>query len=101
MLNVLKGTKETGQVWLNGQALSPKKSQEVTNHSPDGFAWGYGGSGPAQLALAVLLELTEEKTALSLYADFKWHYLAPLDIDSDFEISFDTEQVVPKGALEA
>lgn len=26
----------------------------VTHHSPDGFEWGYGGSGPADLALNVL-----------------------------------------------
>jgi hypothetical protein len=26
----------------------------VTYHSPSGFAWGYGGSGPADLALTIL-----------------------------------------------
>ena len=26
------------------------------NHSPTGFEWGYSGSGPAQLALALLLD---------------------------------------------
>lgn len=26
---------------------------KVRNHSPAGFNWGYGGSGPAQLALAL------------------------------------------------
>jgi Family of unknown function (DUF6166) len=29
---------------------------EIANHSPDGFEWGYGGSGPAQLALAILAD---------------------------------------------
>src|SRR5467141_965015 len=29
---------------------------EARNHSPTGFAWGYGGSGPAQLALALLID---------------------------------------------
>jgi hypothetical protein len=28
----------------------------LRNHSPDGFAWGYSGSGPAQLALALLAD---------------------------------------------
>lgn len=27
---------------------------ELVNHSPTGFEWGYGGSGPAQLAFAIL-----------------------------------------------
>lgn len=26
---------------------------DLANHSPTGFEWGYGGSGPAQLALAL------------------------------------------------
>ena len=26
------------------------------NHSPTGFEWGHGGSGPAQLALAILAD---------------------------------------------
>lgn len=29
---------------------------DIRRHSPDGFAWGYGGSGPAQLALAILCD---------------------------------------------
>lgn len=32
--------------------LNPR--YDLANHSPDGFAWGYPGSGPAQLALAIL-----------------------------------------------
>lgn len=27
---------------------------DLANHSPDGFEWGYYGSGPAQLSLALL-----------------------------------------------
>jgi hypothetical protein len=30
---------------------------DLYNHSPTGFAWGYGGSGPAQLALALLADV--------------------------------------------
>lgn len=29
---------------------------DIRNHSPDGFEWGYGGSGPAQLALALVAD---------------------------------------------
>ena len=35
----------------------------VRNHSPTGPAGGYGGSGPTQLALAILLAVTDEATA--------------------------------------
>ena len=37
---------------VNGRALNPRF--DLWNHSPSGFEWGYGGSGPAQLALAKL-----------------------------------------------
>lgn len=29
-------------------------------HSPTGFEWGYGGSGPADLALAILVDFLDE-----------------------------------------
>ncbi len=32
------------------------KMLELRNHSPTGFNWGYAGSGPCQLALAILAD---------------------------------------------
>lgn len=29
---------------------------DLRNHSPDGFEWGYHGSGPAQLAIALIAD---------------------------------------------
>jgi hypothetical protein len=37
-----------------------KPLTHVSYHSPDGFEWGYGGSGPADLALAILTDWFEE-----------------------------------------
>lgn len=74
----LKGNQTTGQVWLNERPLLPEKSQKIINHSPDGFAWGYGGSGPSQLALAVLLEVLPEDDAKARYQQFKWDVIAKL-----------------------
>ena len=53
----------------------------VRKHSPTGPAWGYGGSGPAQLALAILLAVTDEATAAQFYQKFKWDVLAPIEAD--------------------
>ena len=39
--------------------------------SKQGIEWGYGGSGPADLARSVLLALTDEQTASALYQRFK------------------------------
>ena len=59
--------------------LDPKPSQHLRNHSPCGFEWGYGGSGPAQLALALLLDFCgEEETALAHYQTFKAEFIATL-----------------------
>lgn len=49
--------------------ISPAESLKVRNHSPTGFNWGYGGSGPAQLALALLLDI-RSPFAIQLYRDF-------------------------------
>jgi len=74
---LITGDEKTGTVWINGTELSPEKSLKVRNHSPSGFAWGYGGSGPAQLALAILLEFVDEETAELLYQEFKRAFIAP------------------------
>jgi hypothetical protein len=45
---------------------------DVFNHSPSGFEWGYLGSGPAQLALAILCDyLGQPQLALRFYQEFK------------------------------
>jgi hypothetical protein len=81
----LKGKASTRQLWINGKELKPYKSQKLRNHSPDGFNWGYGGSGPAQAALAICLELFGQRKALEIYQAFKWEYIADLPFGKDFE----------------
>lgn len=62
--------------------LMEKPSQILFNHSPDGFEWGYGGSGPAQLALAILLDfLGDAISALRLHQAFKANVIAALPED--------------------
>jgi hypothetical protein len=78
-----------GTVRFNGRVLSPAASKRLINHSPDGFSWGYGGSGPAQLALAVLLEAgLPHGRALDLYQRFKWDHIATLPQGS-FDVEID------------
>ena len=83
--STIRGDWNSGRVWIEGRLLSPDRSQEIRNHSPDSFSWGYGGSGPAQLALALLLELTDEDFARANYMNFKWQVIAKLRQD-DFEL---------------
>jgi len=84
----IKGILKSREVLIDGVYLSPKLSQKVYNHSPDGFMWGYGGSGPAQLALAILLEKTNRETALKNHQQFKRDIIAMLP-QTNFEIEVD------------
>lgn len=84
--HTLVGKASTREVWLDGHWLDPEPSQKYHNHSPDGYNWGYGGSGCAQLALAIVLELTGDAEG---YQDFKWKYIAGLTMNQDFSITFE------------
>ena len=59
------------------QVNSPHR---IAKHSPDGFEWGYGGSGPADLALNILAAYIGEEAAEKdgLYQEFKWDFIAPM-----------------------
>lgn len=48
---------------------------DLWNHSPAGFEWSYGGSGPAQLALALLADAVGADLAVPLHQDFKWRFV--------------------------
>lgn len=40
-----------------GRRVRPLRLRlDIRNHSPAGFEWGYGGSGPAQLSLALVAD---------------------------------------------
>ena len=65
------------KLWVDGKELDPQRSQKIRNHSPDGFNWGYGGSGPAQAALAICLEIFPETwMAEALYQSFKFAFVS-------------------------
>ncbi len=62
------------------------------HHSPNGFSWGYAGSGPADLALSILAHTMKDtwpdrRKAWPLHQQFKLDVIAALPIDQDFEIS--------------
>jgi hypothetical protein len=81
-MKTYRGSRERGKVWIESAEYEggwrdfPLRP-DVFDHSPSGFEWGYLGSGPAQLALAILCdylgdpqlavrfhqELTEERVA--------------------------------------
>jgi hypothetical protein len=75
-------------VYVDEVPLNPKASQKLMNHSPDGFNWGYGGSGPAQLALGILLDYYGAGAPeLHFYQDFKFRVIARLPQEGDWRLT--------------
>lgn len=66
----------TTEVMVNGAPLNPRL--DLRSHSPTGFEWGYGGIGPAQLALAVLADCVGDELAVHHYQTFKQTVVAGL-----------------------
>lgn len=79
------------RVQVDGRVVLLEPSLKIFNHSPSGFEVGYGGSGPAQLALAILMMFTDDSTAVQLHQDFKWEFIAKSEYrETDiFEIEID------------
>jgi len=66
-------------VICNGQVRFLNPRNELVNHSPDGFSWGYAGSGPAQLALAMLMEVLDDwERVQPIYQLFKDQFIAKI-----------------------
>ena len=98
-VNVIVGAMVEGEpvVTIDKRLITPARSLAVVNHSPDGFAWGYGGSGPAQLALAIVLEFSESSDiAQRCHQEFKWQNIAPLAMDKDFRLQVDVAHWVAR-----
>ena len=72
----LTGDPEDVVLWRTLEGEAHASVPHAARHSPTGVEWGYGGSGPADLALSVLLALTDEQTANALYHRFKHEVVA-------------------------
>ncbi len=54
---------------------------DLRDFKADGFEWGYEGSGPSQLALAILADHAGPQAALEHYRDFMNTIIADLEGD--------------------
>lgn len=73
-------------VVVDGAVLAlPRLERGEARHSPDGFQWGYAGSGPAELARALLVRVFPgDPTARhpAVYQAFKRDVIARLPRES-------------------
>jgi len=83
---VVRFVNEAGAT-VSERNLSPRT--DFFNHSPDGYQWSYGGSGPSQLALAILADHLDDKVAaVRLHQAFKSDRISKLP-KADFEMTSD------------
>jgi hypothetical protein len=71
------------RVTIAGRPLDIGPSRRVCDQS-DGFNWGYSGSGPSQLALALLMTCLDAETAWRLAGHLKAEVVATWPKDEDF-----------------
>ena len=80
-----KGTEDNFKNFI--EEIPIEKSLKLQSHSPTGFEYGYNGSGPAQLALAILLDYTErENFSLKHYQEFKRKVISKLDRNKNYHV---------------
>lgn len=63
-------------IFVSSPSSAPYLLPHVKRHSPGGFQWGYGGSGPADVAFSILVDLIGEKIAGIYYQQFKRDFIA-------------------------
>ena len=63
-----------------------KALPHLVRHSPDGFSWGYAGSGPADLSLAILAHALGYTVHPLVYQRFKAEVIQHLDMNTNFKL---------------
>ena len=67
---------EECSVRVDGEPLDAR--YDLLSASPSGFEWGFGGSGPAQLAIAILAHAYRPSYASEHYQQFKREVVSEL-----------------------
>ena len=75
-----RGNRVDGKCFVTHDGRELDLRLDLWNHSPTGFEWGYGGSGPAQTALAILADYLkdDDDRACRLHQKFKWDVIAKM-----------------------
>ncbi|GAB5550264.1 MAG: hypothetical protein SangKO_100240 [Sandaracinaceae bacterium] len=72
----LRGEPDDIVLWRTLECEAHVSVPHAARHSPTGIEWGYGGSGPADLARSILLAIVDEQAADALYQQFKHEVVA-------------------------
>lgn len=81
-MKLYEGQRTPGGAAVTADGRPLDLRHDLRNHSPDGPEWGYSGSGPAQLALALLADATgDDELAQAHYQRFKREVVAGFERD--------------------
>jgi len=74
-----RGRRDGGgtEVTVDGNPLSPRR--DLRDFHADGYEWGYNGSGPPQLAFAILVDHMGPQGALEKYRRFTVDVIAEIE----------------------
>ena len=82
-----KGTRTGGTtVMVDGEPLAART--DLRNFQADGFEWGYEGSGPSQLAFAILVDHMGAEGAFEHYRRFVRDVVAEL-AENEWQLTTD------------
>lgn len=68
--------------------------RSIVHHSTTDYEWGYGGSGPAELALNCMIMFCNYKTAWNLHQAFKEKFVAALPTEGGTIKYYDIQQFI-------
>lgn len=82
-----------------GKPMALARRADLVNHSPDGFEWGYAGSGPAQLALALIAHATDDDAlAQRIHQDFKRYFIATMSREAGHRWAWTHAEIIERVA---
>ncbi|MDD5052535.1 MAG: DUF6166 domain-containing protein [Sulfuricurvum sp.] len=80
-MGVFKGIRTKNGAFVTYNDVPLELRLDLKNHSPMGFEWGYNGSGPRQLALAILSKFISDTDSLNNYEKFYEDFVKVQDLD--------------------
>lgn len=84
MQKLYEGIASIRKIYVHLKHEPKRELEHHIHHSPDGFSWGYYGSGPAELARCILWDHLGFKPHPAMYQKFKTDYIARFRIDQNW-----------------
>ena len=81
-MSTIKGLRLAGRTSVTIDGLPLPLHLDIAHRSPTGHEWGFWGSGPAQLALAILMTVTDADEAKRRYEAFRRSVIVRITKDS-------------------